>query len=117
MSHCACKRRSGTDKHTFIEIDQHKRSSHQKKLNVLRIRDNQSPVSVWHEMSSLLVATISNLWANWTTLESSPYSRIDTLWLSPAASGKSIISVGVMSDELLCSLFDDGNLGSRHLDL
>jgi hypothetical protein len=72
---------------------------------------NELTEAIGTHVSGLCVASITNIWHQVLTLESSSDSGVDTLGFSPAYSD-TITSFRLVTDESLSPLLDDDSFGA-----
>lgn len=79
---------------------------HSQSFQILQVGDQDNLVTRWRHELGLLVGTVTDGWFRDVTSESSSDDRVDTLLLSPVL-GDSVVSVRVMTLELLSVLLDN----------
>lgn len=88
---------------------------HEEKLNVTNVGDHEAAVAVGHQVTGLLVGTVTDLGHANGAAETTTHSRVDTLGLTPRLAD-TVVSVRVVALEGLGALLDNFDGGGSHLD-
>lgn len=88
---------------------------HEEELDVTDVGDHEAAVAVGHEMTGLLVGTVTDLGHADSAAETTADSTVYTLGLAPRLTD-TVVSVRVVALEGLGALLDDGDGGGSHLD-
>lgn len=88
---------------------------HEEELDVTDVGDHEAAVSVGHEVTGLLVGTVTDLGHANGTAETTTNGTVDTLGLAPRLTD-TVVSVRVVALERLGALLDDGDGSGSHLD-
>lgn len=88
---------------------------HEEELDVTDVGDHKAAVAVGHQVTGLLVGTVTDLGHAHSAAESAADGAVDTLGLAPRLAD-TVVSVRVVALERLGALLDDGDGGGSHLD-
>lgn len=88
---------------------------HEEELDVTDVGDHKAAVAVGHQVTGLLVGTVTDLGHAHGAAESAADGAVDTLGLAPRLAD-TVVSVRVVALERLGALLDDGDGGGSHLD-
>ena len=88
---------------------------HEEELDVTDVGDHETAVAVGHEVTGLLVGTVTDLGHADGAAETTTNGTVDTLGLAPRLTD-TVVSVRVVALEGLGALLDDGDGSGSHLD-
>lgn len=88
---------------------------HEEELDVTDVGDHEAAVAVGHEVTGLLVGTVTDLGHANGAAETTTHSRVDTLGLTPRLAD-TVVSVRVVALEGLGALLDNRDGSGSHLD-
>ena len=57
--------------------------AHHQGFYIFYVAYNEFVETVWKNVASLFIATVTNLWAPWRTFESTALAAINTFWFAP----------------------------------